>query len=285
MPELPEVETMCRGIAPIVGSRIADVVRPKSRLQSIIIEPRLDALRRRVRERRVERIGRLGKRVVVHLEGDDRLVIEPRMTGLVLLREPPNASHVRLIFALSGGRVEQFLFWDQRGLGVVRLLDPSGFERYYGQHLLGPDALEISVATLCERLGRSRRPIKVALMDQQALTGIGNLYASEILFHAGIHPRRPCHRLRPDDWDRIHVQMRRVLLKAIRCEGSTLTDGTYRVGREQVGGYQLHHQVYGRAGEPCNQCGQAQVERIVQAQRSTFFCPVCQVPQRRQRKR
>jgi formamidopyrimidine-DNA glycosylase len=281
MPELPEVETMCRGIAPIVGGRIADVVRPKSRLRSIIIEPRLDALRRRIAGRQIERISRVGKRVVVHLEGDDRLVIEPRMTGLVLLADPPENLHVRLLFPLVDSRVSQFLFWDQRGLGVVRLLDPPRFEQLYGPQQLGPDALEISAELLRDRLARSRRPIKVALMDQQVLAGIGNLYASEILFHAQVHPQKPCHLLRAAEWSRIHAAMRRVLIEAIRCEGSTLADGTYRLGLMQAGGYQLHHRVYQRADEPCTTCGRG-VVRIVQAQRSTFFCPGCQ-PLRRAR--
>jgi formamidopyrimidine-DNA glycosylase len=282
MPELPEVETMCRGIAPIVGGRIADVVRPKSRLRSILIQPRLDALRRRISGRQIEKISRLGKRVVVHLDCGDRLVIEPRMTGLVLLADPPEDFHVRLLFPLIDSRATQFLFWDQRGLGVVRLLDPPRFEQWYGPQQLGPDALEISAELLRGRLVRSRRPIKVALMDQQVLAGIGNLYASEILFHAQVNPQERCHALRAEDWQRIHTAMRRVLVEAIRCEGSTLADGTYRVGPMQAGGYQRHHRVYQRAGDPCPDCGRA-VVRIVQAQRSTFFCPGCQ-PLRRARK-
>ena len=94
-------------------------------------------------------------------------------------------------------------------------------------------------------------------MDQQALCGIGNLYASEILFHAGVHPQRRCSLLRADHWKRIHAAMRRVLLEAIRCEGSTLADGTYRVGRSQRGGYQSRHCVYQRSQRPCPHCGRA----------------------------
>ena len=280
MPELPEVETMCRAIAPIVGGRIVDVRRPRSRLESILIEPRLPSLRRRIVGGRVMRVDRLGKLVVAHLDTSDRLVIEPRMTGLVLLRNPPDSLHVRLEFVLEGSRAEQFLFWDQRGLGVVRLLGPAQFDRIYGPDAIGPDALAIDLATLRARLGRSRRPIKVALMDQQALAGIGNLYASEILFRAGVNPVQHCTAITAGEWERIHARMRDVLLTAIRCEGSTLRDGTYRVSRETVGGYQLHHGVYQRHGEKCLACGRAEIVRIVQAQRSTFFCPVCQAKRR-----
>ena len=118
------------------------------------------------------------------------------MSGLILLRRPPNETHVRLIFQLSGGRVDQLLFWDQRGLGVASLLSPSDFSKQFGPHKIGPDAISITPELLRERLENSRRPIKVALMDQHLLAGIGNLYASEILHRSGIHPRAPCHLLR-----------------------------------------------------------------------------------------
>ncbi len=116
----------------------------------------------------------------------------------------------------------------------------------------------------------------MALLDQRALAGVGNLYASEILHTAGIHPQARCDRLRRGDWQRLHAAMRSVLKEAIRFEGSTLGDGTYRNALNQAGSYQNHHRVYDRAGETCAVCGRAQVERIVQAQRSTFFCPRCQ---------
>ena len=280
MPELPEVETMCRGIAAAVGCRIRDLRRPKSRFKSILISPRIDHFRRRVVGRRIAAVRRVGKRVVLELEnardGNDLIVLEPRMTGLVLLAKPPNEEHLRLIFSLKGGRAKNILFWDQRGLGVARLLSQAEFLQHLGPNRLGPDALTVAPETLHERLGVSRRAIKVALLDQRALAGVGNLYASEILHRAGIHPAVPCHRLSAADWSRLHKAMRTVLRAAIRHQGSTLRDGTYRIARDDPGGYQRYHRVYQRKDEPCLQCGEAQIERIVQAQRSTFFCPVCQ---------
>ena len=276
MPELPEVETMCRGVAPVVGGRIRDLRRPRSRLQPIKISPRLSDFRRRVVGRRIVAVGRVGKRVVVELDSGDRVVFEPRMTGLVLPAHPPEMEHLRLVFELSGGRARQLLFWDRRGLGVVRLLSPGEFDRECGAEKLGPDALEISTETLAERLASSRRAIKVALLDQRALAGVGNLYASEILHRARIHPQRTCTSLRPAEWRSLHAAMREVLEEAILHQGSTLRDGTYRVARNRPGSAQILHRVYQRAGQACLQCGQGQIVRIVQVQRSTFFCPVCQ---------
>jgi formamidopyrimidine-DNA glycosylase len=129
---------------------------------------------------------------------------------------------------------------------------------------------------LRERLGGSRRAIKVALLDQHAVMGIGNLYASEILHQAGIHPKRPCCRLRAAEWLKLHAAMGVILQAAIRHQGSTLRDGTYRIARNTPGDYQVFHRVYQRTGEACLQCGHGRIQRIVQAQRSTFFCPVCQ---------
>jgi formamidopyrimidine-DNA glycosylase len=122
MPELPEVETMRRGIAPIVGSRIEGMRCPRSKLRPITIEPPLAQFRRRIAGRIIVAVGRAGKRVLVELDSGERIVIEPRMSGRVLVREPPDLSHLRVVFELSGGAAARLLFWDSRGLGVVRLL-------------------------------------------------------------------------------------------------------------------------------------------------------------------
>ena len=276
MPELPEVETMCRGIASASGCRITNLERPRSKLQSILINPRLPAFARRIKEKTIAAVQRIGKRVVLRLDTGDSIVIEPRMTGLVLLKDPPNEKHIRLVFSLTGGKARQLLFWDQRGLGVVSLLSPKEMSEKLGPKHLGPDALQVSPEVLRERLSRSRRAIKVALLDQHAISGVGNLYASEILHLAAIHPARPCNELKPRHWAAIHAAMLEVLHDAIRHQGSTLRDGTYRAANNEPGGYQHKHRVYHRAGQPCQRCVAQAIVRIVQAQRSTFFCPVCQ---------
>jgi formamidopyrimidine-DNA glycosylase len=127
------------------------------------------------------------------------------------------------------------------------------------------------------QLGGSKRAVKVALLDQRTVAGIGNLYASEILHVAGVHPARPCHKITRGQWQAIADATHAVLEAAIRFEGSTLGDGTYRNALNQEGGYQNHHRVYDKAGHPCPRCREgSQIVRIVQAQRSTYFCPGCQ---------
>jgi formamidopyrimidine-DNA glycosylase len=119
------------------------------------------------------------------------------------------------------------------------------------------------------------------LLDQRAVAGIGNLYAAEILHRAGIHPAVRCDRLRGEQWRRIHAAIIEILEMAIRYEGSTLADGTYRNALNESGGYQNHHRVYDREGQACLVCRTGRVERIVQAQRATFFCACCQPLRRR----
>ena len=258
MPELPEVETMRRGIAVAAGAAISRIIRPRSSLRPITMSPSLAAFRRRVVGRRIERVGRLGKRIVLDLDSGDRVVMEPRMTGLVFLVDPPDRKHLHLVIELSEP-AGQILFWDQRGLGVVRLVSPDDFQGLYGPQKIGPDALEISAEELRQRLHRSGRPIKVALLDQKVLAGVGNLYASEILHRAGVHPARACRRLRKDQWRRIHAEMRNVLLRAIEHQGSTLQDGTYRIARNVPGNYQVNHRVYQRKGQVCLACGRDRI--------------------------
>jgi formamidopyrimidine-DNA glycosylase len=210
------------------------------------------------------------------------------MTGLVFLSSPPNDAHLRLIVELevtAPGSPEQFLFWDQRGLGVVRLVTPFEYDRHYGPNKVGPDAMVADADTLRERFGESSRAIKVALLDQRALAGIGNLYASEILHLAQISPVKRCNGLTREEWHRLCDSMRRVLSDAIEHQGSTLKDGTYRIAHDEPGNYQFSHRVYQRAGKRCNSCGKGEIVRMVQAQRSTFFCPKCQPTRRGSRRR
>lgn len=275
MPELPEVETMRRGVLPIVGSRITAAERPACRLRPILLRPRIDAFDRRVKGKTITAIERRGKRVMIVLDDQQTIVIEPRMTGLVLLADPPNQEHLRLRLNLSKGPHRQLLFWDRRGLGTVRLLRPAEVSRWIDAKL-GPDALAITAGQLRDQLKTSKRAVKVALLDQAIVAGIGNLYAAEILFVAGIDPRTRCDRLSQAQWSRIQAATLLVLEEAIRHEGSTLSDGTYRNALNQAGGYQNCHRVYNRTDEACPRCETGVIRRIVQAQRSTFFCPICQ---------
>jgi formamidopyrimidine-DNA glycosylase len=278
MPELPEVETMVRGIRPFVEGRSIVALRAcPCRCRPILMQPRPAAMSRRAANRRISRVYRRAKRVVLELDGGDAFVIEPRMTGLMLLHDPPDREHLRLEWRLSGKReFNSVWFWDRRGLGTVRLLSAEDLQKHLFQSKLGPDALEMTLEAWEQRLARTARPIKVALLDQNLVAGIGNLYASEILHVAGIHPDVRADRIRGERLRRLHEATRTVLETAIRYEGSTLGDGTYRNALNQSGSYQNEHRVYQRAGETCLTCGKGEILRTVQAQRSTFFCPACQ---------
>jgi formamidopyrimidine-DNA glycosylase len=276
MPELPEVETMRRGIAAIVGRRIVVAEAVKCASKPILISPRGKAFQMRAVGQKVTAVDRVGKRVVVRLENEHSLILEPRMTGLVLIGEPPSAEHLRFRVDLNGGPIRSFWYWDRRGLGSVRLLSPAEFQLALGPEKLGPDALLATPELLQAQLGGSRREIKVALLDQKVIAGIGNLYASEILHLAKIHPAKRCDTLRRPHWQALNVATLEILQTAIRYEGSTLGDGTYRNALNQAGGYQNEHRVYDRAGEVCRSCGKSKIVRTVQAQRSTFHCGRCQ---------
>ncbi|MBQ18236.1 MAG: bifunctional DNA-formamidopyrimidine glycosylase/DNA-(apurinic or apyrimidinic site) lyase [Planctomycetaceae bacterium] len=284
MPELPEVETMVRGIRPhVTGRRIVSARRYPCRCKPIEITPSPSSIRRRAGGIRIAGVRRIGKRVVLDLEGGDSFVIEPRMTGLVLVSDPPDRGHLRYQWRFESTRSHRGLsdglwFWDRRGLGTIRLLTSGELAQRLSPPHLGGDALELTAGDWRKLCGRTGRAIKVALLDQKLAAGIGNLYASEILFRAGIDPAHPADRLSSHQVARLSRAVRRVLREAIRHEGSTLADGTYRNALNQDGNYQNAHRVYDRAGLPCPRCS-VPISRIVQAQRSTFYCPVCQLSQ------
>lgn len=278
MPELPEVETMVRGIRPFVeGRRIVSARKCRCACRPLQTTPSWRSIAGRLRGATVTGVRRIAKRVVLDLSSGEALAIEPRMTGLMLLADPPDRDHLRFEWRFDGNAAfDRLWFWDRRGLGTVRLYRPGGIERHLGPDNLGPDALSMTVSRWTERLGHTKRAVKVALLDQKLVAGIGNLYASEILHVAKIHPERPGDALTRSQLRRLDAAARSVLTEAIEYEGSTLGDETYRNALNRSGRYQTRHRVYGRAGELCLSCQRAQVARLVQAQRSTFYCPRCQ---------
>ena len=269
---------MVRGIRPFVeGRRLLKIKRCKTHCRPIGIMPTFARLASRIEGQTVTAVRRLGKRVVLDLAVGSSLVIEPRMTGLMLLADPPDVEHLRLEWEFEGRReFNSIWFWDRRGLGTVRLFGPGELERDLGPDKLGPDALVMAAAAWRERLGATSRAIKVALLDQRLVAGIGNLYASEILHVARIDPHRAANTLRLPEVKRLAAAVRSVLELAITYEGSTLGDGTYRNALNQSGRYQNEHRVYMRADESCQTCNRSTVVRVVQVQRSTFYCPRCQ---------
>lgn len=275
MPELPEVETMVRGLRPALVGRPIRALRVQD--PALLQGCSAKGLEQRGRGARVLGVGRRGKWVVLEL-GDGRglIVIQPRMTGSFWLVPPERPEHVRLSIELDGS--PEFVWYcDARRLGRIALFDdPEAAERAFARSH-GPDALEIERADLAERLKRTSRPIKPALMDQKVLAGIGNIYADEVLFQARVHPERPASRLSGPEIRRIHEAIGLVLNEAIAAEGSSFS-ATYRTVLGLEGGFLAQNAMYGRGGQPCPACGSAIVKtRIVGLiGRPTHFCPRCQ---------
>ncbi len=278
MPELPEVETVRRQLAPeLEGRRIR---RVRIHQPDIVLPPRpAGGIDTHLVGARVEEVARRGKYLLLHVERPhaDRAVLQVqlRMTGRFALGRglevPETLTHVAAELHLDDGRV--LWYDDVRRLGGLRLLTTSEWEEV--ERRLGPEPLEPEFST--SRLGRilagSRAPIKNLLLNQSRVAGIGNIYASEALHEARIDPRRPARELRPPEVRRLHGAVRRILRRATAAAGTTVRD--YRGLDGRAGGFQVRLRVYGRAGEPCPRCGE-EVRRIVQAGRSTFFCSGCQ---------
>ena len=272
MPELPEVETIVRGLAPaLCGRTIARA--------ALLFKP---LLRRAPRGglsglagRKVVAVRRRGKMALIECDGGVTLVFHLKMTGQLLLAaagaEPPD-KHTRLVVEFRDGGPE-LRFRDVRKFGF--LVCASGDAETGCEELacLGPEPLGLAFEDLRHAVGRRNGRIKGLLLDQTFVAGIGNIYADEMLFDAGIHPETPAVALTANDLRRLWESMGRILSLAIEAKGSSLRDYVDAEGRP--GGFQLLHKVYDREGEPCVRCG-ARVRRIVVGGRGTHFCPRCQ---------
>jgi formamidopyrimidine-DNA glycosylase len=271
MPELPEVEVIRRGLAPLlVGRRFLAVKVGEKRLRQQS-SPR--ELRRWLPGRRLENLHRRGKYLRFDLEGGVTLVIHLGMTGRLLAGPPPSPAlpHVHLVFKMEGGL--DLIFQDTRRFGQVLVFAPGEEPAPLAQVGAEPFSRKVTATWLLDQARGRSRPIKNFLLDGRVLAGIGNIYACEILFAAGLHPATPVGRLTLKDWRRVLTETRRILQQAIEKGGTTVAN--YLNSRGESGLFQLELLVYGRAGEPCRRCG-ATILRLVQAGRSTFFCPVCQ---------
>jgi formamidopyrimidine-DNA glycosylase len=275
MPELPEVETMVRGLRPaMAGRRVLEAtVHDSFLLQGGTAED----FSRRVDGARVERVDRRGKWVVFALGGHrGMIVIQPRMTGGFWLIPPARPDHVRLTFRMDepGGCV---WFCDNRRLGKIALFAGSVEAEIAFHRSHGPDALEIDREELAARLKRTARGIKPALMDQKLLAGIGNIYADEVLFRARVHPERRASGLKAAEVERLHEAISHVLIEAIVAEGSSF-DAGYRTVMGLAGGFLAQNAMYGRGGKPCPACGRPVMKTRIAglAGRPTHYCPSCQ---------
>ncbi len=267
---------MRRGLEPALGGTIVRVEFPEIPYRPIQISPDREQWSSLLDGQRIHAIDRIAKRVLVRTSGGLSIVMQPKMAGIAMVTDPPSDQHVRLVVHLIGAACDRFLYWDRRGLGTVHLWDPGQCEAHLGPAHLGPDALTVNLSEFVDRFRDLKRPIKPALLDQKRLAGVGNLYASEILFRARIAPDRLCKDVTLAQWKRMHTAMLDILRVAIENQGSTLKDGTYRNAVNGEGQYQSQHAVYDRADAMCVRCRKQKIVRIVQSQRSTFYCPRCQ---------
>jgi len=273
MPELPEVETIVRDIRPaLLGRRFERVSLSHDDVLRGVTRRRL---LRELKGATVRDVRRRAKHAVIDL-GDRRLVIQPGMTGSLMVYDhpltPDEVRYAVLRVALDDGRT--LVYRDVRRLGTLLLLDGRGWERYSGA--IGPEPLEpeFTPERFGTTLGRSRQAIKKVIMDQRHLAGVGNIYANEALFAAGIDPSKPAARLTHEELRRLHAEIRRILTAAIASSGTTFRD--YRTGTGEPGNFQLELFVYGREGEPCRQCGTRLTGTHAIDARISVFCHRCQ---------
>ncbi|MBZ5575830.1 MAG: bifunctional DNA-formamidopyrimidine glycosylase/DNA-(apurinic or apyrimidinic site) lyase [Acidobacteriia bacterium] len=263
MPELPEVETVARSLAPLVGRRILSA---EFRGLRVLRGADPDRMAASLQGHRIAAIQRYGKFILVSLQGAGYLVIHLGMTGRVLLGGPPG-KHTHAILTLDRGGV--LLYDDSRQFGCLQ------YSRELPQRVqkLGPEPLEVPFPEFEAALSKRKTRIKSLLLNQSFLRGIGNIYADESLFRAGLHPLALACRIRGDRARRLHRAITAVLTEAIAAGGSSISDYVDAQGRK--GFFQLSHRVYQRTGEPCVDCG-APIRRVIVAQRSSHFCPKCQ---------
>ena len=274
MPELPEVETIVRELAPrLEGYRIARARLAKTDVLRKVSKPRL---LRTLRGNTIEEVIRRAKHAVFRLASGHRLVVQPRMTGSLVVYDRPltkeEKKYAVLTCTLEDARL--LVYGDVRRLGTVWLLDEKGWAAYTDR--IGPEPLEDTFTpfVFADRLQGTRAAIKKAIMDQRRVAGVGNIYANEALYEAGIDPSKPTNKLSLDEFARLHAAVTSVLERAVDSSGTTVRD--YRTGTGDRGRFQFELKVYGRGGEPCVTCGKKLVTTHTIDLRATTFCPNCQ---------
>lgn len=260
MPELPEVETVVRSVAAQLAGRQIVSTRFTSRF---VTPGSRTKLSQRLAGRRIESVKRRGKFIVIALD-EGTLTVHLGMTGKLLL-EGDAGEHTHGVFTLDDGML---LYHDPRQFGRIEW-SPGASSRVTR---LGPEPLEIDFDEFRARLKRKTR-MKALLLNQTFLAGLGNIYADESLFAAGIHPLTLAGKLTDARARKLYDAIRAILQHAIQLGGSSISD--YVNGRGERGWFQMEHRVYGREGEPCANCGRL-IRKILVAQRGTHFCPRCQ---------
>jgi len=265
MPELPEVETIKRELEKtVLGKKITgvSVYSPK-----IIREPAADKFKKELSGQMIKRILRKAKVIILELSNGKSLVIHLKMTGQLVY--PGTGKNSRVIFHLSGGK--DLDFNDQRLFAELRLMDDWRSLKFIRN--LGPEPFDISIGQFKEMLSKKRSKIKPLIMDQAFISGIGNLYAAEALFRAGIDPARPAASLSDKEKGLLYNQIKETLSEAIKYQGSSVDQYVQLNGTP--GGYVKYHKVYDRKGQSCLAC-KTPIKRVSLGGRGTYFCPKCQ---------
>jgi formamidopyrimidine-DNA glycosylase len=277
MPELPEVETVVRGLRTKLPSRrILDVRFGKTDFIANPVE-----IATALPGSRVARVERMGKFIVIQLEPPNgrpaaRLFVHLGMTGRLHVQrtDAPVAKHTHAFFTLDDGRELRFI--DPRRFGQMRLVAERDLAVFVDR--LGAEPLRISETKFRALLAGRRTMLKALLLDQGALRGLGNIYADEALWRARLHPRRQASTVKPEEAWRLRGAIRAILQAAIRLGGSSISDFVDANG--DSGEFQLRHRAYGREGKPCLRC-RTRIRRVLVAGRSSHFCPSCQPAPRR----
>jgi len=273
MPELPEVETIRRGLERVmIGQTVREIKIRETRFRQPV---NVSRLKKWLIGQPIAALHRRAKYLLCELENRAHLVIHLGMSGRLLYceRTLPVQKHDHIRFVFNNGY--ELRFCDPRRFGMVDVVPPGGLSDYIHFRSLGPEPLspQFTAAYLAARAKKLSRPIKNFLMDGAVVVGVGNIYASESLFRAGVNPKKPSGKLSSPEWGKLVRAIRATLKLAINRGGTTFND--FHNSDGEIGYFQQELMVYDRAGDPCRVCDH-KIRRIVQAGRSSFYCPRCQ---------
>ena len=271
MPELPEVETVRRGLeAGLLGRTVIDATAYRTDQ----LRPDANAVLDGLPGRTFTAARRSGKHLFCDLDDGHTLASHLRMTGQWRIQDAgePMKLHTHVVIALDDGH--ELRWRDVRRFGWIHLLPTDRIEALATLAATGPDVLTLSRDQFTARIGGCRRQMKALLLSQDKLAGIGNIYADEILWAARVHPQQVADRLSTRKLNQLYEAVQSILIAAIEARGSSI-DGEYVAVDGDLGGYQLAHAAYGREGQPCQRCGKP-IRKIIIASRSSCYCPNCQ---------
>ncbi|MCP4340906.1 MAG: bifunctional DNA-formamidopyrimidine glycosylase/DNA-(apurinic or apyrimidinic site) lyase [Desulfobulbaceae bacterium] len=275
MPELPEVEVICRGIRPfLIGQTITAIDCSGKRLRQPVP---IEAMQREMIDQTITRVERRAKYLQISLQTGGMLIVHLGMTGNLGIFSPSaaRAKHDHVQWTL--GNATELRYNDIRRFGSIRLLSHHEVDEREETifKTTGPEPFseEFSANYLLGLAKGKSLAVKLFIMTNQIVAGIGNIYANESLFAAGIHPARKTQTLSKKEWDRLVIEIQRVLSHAIECGGSTISD--FLNASQESGYFQINFKVYGKEGETCTFCS-AKIEKQKIGGRASFYCPTCQ---------